>query len=69
MDYSDEKTIERAKITEPYGYVIKPFKEIDLRTSIEIDLYKFKKEKEKLAGIESLSFKNTSIYAEYIYLK
>ena len=69
MDYSDEKKIERAKITEPYGYVIKPFKEIDLRTSIEIDLYKFKKEKEKLAGIESSSFKNTSIYAEYIYLK
>ena len=67
--YADEKTIERAKITEPYGYVIKPFKEIDLRTSIEMALYKFKKEKEKLAGIESSSFKNTSVSAEYIYVK
>lgn len=45
--YADEKTISKAKVTEPYGYIIKPFKEIDLRTSIEMALYKFKKEKEK----------------------
>ena len=67
--YADEKTIERAKITEPYGYVIKPFKEIDLRTSIEMALYKFKKEKEKLAGVESSSFKNSPISSDYIYVK
>jgi two-component system response regulator LytT len=67
--YADEKTIERAKITEPYGYVIKPFKEIDLRTSIEMALYKFKKEKEKFAGVESSSFKNSPISSEYIYVK
>lgn len=67
--YADEKTIERAKITEPYGYVIKPFKEIDLRTSIEMALYKFKKEKEKFAGVESSTFKNSPISSEYIYVK
>ena len=67
--YADEKTIERAKVTEPYGYVIKPFKEIDLRTSIEMALYKFKKEKEKLSGIESSSFKNSPISSDYIYVK
>lgn len=67
--YADEKTIARAKITEPYGYVIKPFKEIDLRTSIEMALYKFKKEKEKLAGIETSSFKPSNISSEYIYVK
>src|SRR5690554_1476360 len=44
--YADEKTIDKAKITEPYGYIIKPFKEIDLRTSIEMALYKHGKEKE-----------------------
>jgi CheY-like chemotaxis protein len=33
--YADEKAIAKAKVTEPYGYVIKPFKEIDLRTSID----------------------------------
>lgn len=68
--YADEKTISKAKVTEPYGYVIKPFKEIDLRTSIEMALYKFKKEKEKLAGIDVSSFaKQPSISSEYIYVK
>lgn len=38
--YSDEKTLQRAKITEPYGYILKPFGEDDLRTNIEIALYK-----------------------------
>lgn len=34
--YADEKTLERAKITEPFGYIIKPFDERDLHTTIEI---------------------------------
>ncbi len=44
--YADESTLAKAKITEPYGYIIKPFKEIDLHTSIEMALYKHGKEKE-----------------------
>lgn len=46
--YADEATLTKAKITEPYGYIIKPFKEVDLHTSIEMALYKFSKEKEVL---------------------
>jgi len=42
--YADESTLAKAKITEPYGYIIKPFKEIDLHTSIEMALYKHGKE-------------------------
>ncbi len=42
--YADESTLNKAKISEPYGYIIKPFKEIDLRTSIEMSLYKHEKE-------------------------
>lgn len=45
--YADEGTLTKAKVTEPYGYIIKPFKEIDLHTSIEMALYKYGKEKEK----------------------
>lgn len=44
--YADESTLSKAKITEPYGYIIKPFKEIDLHTSIEMALYKHSKESE-----------------------
>ena len=41
--YADESTLSKAKVTEPYGYIIKPFKEIDLHTSIEMALYKHEK--------------------------
>jgi two-component system, cell cycle sensor histidine kinase and response regulator CckA len=38
--YADEETLRRAKVTEPFGYVLKPFQERELRTAIEIGLYK-----------------------------
>lgn len=38
--YSNEKTIHRAKTAKPYGYILKPFQETDLFTSIEIALHK-----------------------------
>jgi DNA-binding LytR/AlgR family response regulator len=44
--YADESTLSKAKVTEPYGYIIKPFKEIDLHTSIEMAIYKHSKERE-----------------------
>lgn len=44
--YSDEETIERAKITEPYGYILKPFEARDLGTTIEISLYKHQMEQQ-----------------------
>ena len=44
--YADEKTLQRAKLTEPFGYIVKPFNEKELQTSIEIALYKYKMETE-----------------------
>ncbi len=38
--YADEETLERAKIAEPVGYVLKPFKERELYSTIDIGLYK-----------------------------
>ena len=40
--YSDEKTLERAKIAEPSGYILKPFKDKELYTTIDISLYKYR---------------------------
>jgi CheY-like chemotaxis protein len=37
--YADEKTLERAKITEPFGYIIKPFEDRELITSVEMAFY------------------------------
>lgn len=44
--YADDSTLKKAKITEPYGYILKPFKEIDLQTNIEMALYKHSKDAE-----------------------
>ncbi|WP_145975974.1 ATP-binding response regulator [Methanobacterium congolense] len=52
--YSDETTVQRAKVTEPSGYILKertglikkPFEESELHTAIEITLYRHKIEKD-----------------------
>lgn len=41
---ADEATVELAKVTEPHGYIVKPFKEVELQTAIELAIYKFKQE-------------------------
>lgn len=43
--YADETLLERAKITEPYGYVLKPFDERELHSAIQMALYKHRMEK------------------------
>ncbi|TVR40032.1 MAG: DNA-binding response regulator [Bacteroidia bacterium] len=44
--YADDTTLNKAKITEPYGYIIKPFREKELHTTIEMALYKYEKDEE-----------------------
>jgi two-component system cell cycle sensor histidine kinase/response regulator CckA len=38
--YADQDTLQRARVTEPFGYVLKPFDERELHTAIEMALYK-----------------------------
>ncbi|RPI17819.1 MAG: hybrid sensor histidine kinase/response regulator [Ignavibacteriae bacterium] len=50
--YEDDDTIERAKITEPLGYILKPFEERDLHTTIEMAIYKHRMEAKLLDSEE-----------------
>lgn len=43
--YADDNTFQRAKITVPYGYILKPFEERELLNTIETGLYKHEMEK------------------------
>jgi len=43
---ADEATLQRAKVTEAFGYMIKPFEERELHSHIEIALYKHRMEKQ-----------------------
>jgi len=40
--YSDDEILEKAKKTQPYGYIVKPFTSNDLHSNIEMALYKHK---------------------------
>ncbi|MBE0460535.1 MAG: HD domain-containing protein [Candidatus Aminicenantes bacterium] len=42
--YTDEITLQQAKKSEPFGYLLKPFEERELHTTIETALYKFQME-------------------------
>lgn len=46
--HSDGTTLQRAKLTEPFGYILKPFEERELHTVIEIGLYKSRMENQIL---------------------
>lgn len=52
--YSDEKTMERAKATAPFAYVLKPFKDRELNSTIEIALYRHSVERELRTAREEL---------------
>lgn len=51
---SDTNTFERAKLTQPYGYIIKPFEEHAVYAAIETALYKSHAERDLKKGREWL---------------
>ena len=51
---SDEAVLERAKISEPFAYLLKPFEERQLRTNIEMALYKSRMERERERLVKEL---------------
>jgi PAS domain S-box-containing protein len=44
--FVDKATLDRAKVTEPYAYLVKPYNEPDLQSAVEMALYKSQKDKE-----------------------
>jgi len=50
--YADDETLQRAKITTPFGYIIKPFELRELHSNIEMALYKHQLDQELLRNQE-----------------
>ncbi len=44
--YSDKETLDRAKVTMPYGYIVKPFNERDIVSTVEMALFRISSEKQ-----------------------
>lgn len=60
--YADEATLERAKSTLPFGYILKPFEERTVQTTIELALYRNEMEKtlKKMDDWHSAAMQNLS---------
>lgn len=46
--FADKHTIERAKLTMPYGYIVKPFTQNDIATNLEMALFRHSNENQSL---------------------
>lgn len=56
------KTIDRAIGIKPYGYILKPFKEIELKTAVEIALKTFAENKKLTSKIIEINSENVSLH-------
>ncbi|MEJ8801024.1 LytR/AlgR family response regulator transcription factor [Pontibacter sp. H249] len=69
--YADHATIDRAKKTEPDGFLVKPFDEKSLRSAIEIALYKRDsghREDKEMNGA-AVGSKDQEVATDYIFVK
>lgn len=46
--YADKKTLKKAQETSPYGYIIKPYGENELKTTIKMALHKHQRNQEEI---------------------
>jgi PAS domain S-box-containing protein len=64
--YADEETLQRAKITQPFGYVLKPFQLRELHSAVEIALYRHATDK-KLKASEARYRAVSELTSDYAY--
>ena len=48
--YADKKTIDRAKLTHPSGYIVKPFNQSEVYSNIEVALHNYEKNNPRPKG-------------------
>ena len=66
----DEKTIEKALCTEPSSYILKPYKDIEVKTALRIALNNFSKKKKEKSIMVKNGNKNIKIpYSKIQYFK
>ncbi|MFT7005147.1 MAG: DNA-binding response OmpR family regulator [Sulfurimonas sp.] len=58
---SELSTITKASESSPYGYLVKPFKSVDLHSTIEMALQRFKQDQIKLNELSSMKNLNSSL--------
>jgi PAS domain S-box-containing protein len=59
--HSDRATLQRAKLAQPFGYILKPFEELELETHIQMALYRHQAELDLWRQREWLRVTLTSI--------
>jgi signal transduction histidine kinase len=52
--HADRETLRRAKFTEPFGYILKPFRDLEFDATVEMALSRFQAESRMLKDLESL---------------
>jgi CheY-like chemotaxis protein len=62
--YADDEILKRAAATEPYGYILKPYKEKELKANIEMAIYRKKSEQEEILDYEDFYRDVTSFISE-----
>lgn len=67
--YADKPTIDRAKTVEPYGFIVKPFDDKDLRSAIEIALYKHNKDKERFEPKTATPLSENTFTSDHLFVK
>jgi DNA-binding response OmpR family regulator len=60
--HSESSMLAKAKQTEPYGYIVKPFDPVNLHTTIQMALYRFEEEQKRNSDMNEL--KNTQAHLE-----
>ena len=62
--YADDEMLARAEKTCPYGYILKPYKDNELKANIKMAIYKHKSQKEKLMDFEDIYHEVTQFLDE-----